>query len=339
MSGTTWTANFVLSNTGTLVYVPGGVGGGLLRSLAWVTRQGREEAIKAPPRAYTLPRISPDGTRVAFDIRDQENDIWVWDLRRETLTRLTFDPGLDQAPVWTPDSRRLLFSSLRGGAQNLYAQAADNTGAITRLTNSLNPQFPSSISPDGTQVLFTETVPKTGQDISLLKLGSGPATSPQLAQPLIQTAFNELNAEVSPDGRWVAYQSNESGSMEVYVRPFPHADAGRWQVSSGGGTRPVWAHNSRELFFYSANSGALMAVTVQPGGTTFSASNPSKVFDVQPYYFATTGRSYDVSADGQRFLMIKLASLSGPQNSTTAPPNLVVVEHWTEELKARVPTK
>ena len=302
----------------------------------WVTRQGREEAIKAPLRAYTLPRISPDGTRVAFDIRDQENDIWVWDLTRETLTRVTFDPGLDQHAVWTPDSRRLLFSSSRGGAQNLYAQAADNTGTTERLTTSPNPQVPLSMSPDGTRVLFMETAPKTGQDISMLTLAPSPATAPRPTQPLIQTAFNELNAEVSPDGQWVAYQSNESGRMEVYVRPFPKVDTGHWQVSTGGGSRPLWARNGRELFYWAFTNGALMAVTVHPAGALFSASNPSKVFDTGQYYVGATGRTYDVSADGQRFLMIKLAS---GQDVTATSPSLVVVEHWTEELKARVPTK
>jgi serine/threonine-protein kinase len=338
MSGTTWTANFVLSNTGTLVYVPGIGGGGLTRSLVWVTRQGREEAIKAPLRAYTFPRISPDGTRVAFDIRDQENDIWVWDLTRETLTRVTFDPGLDRQAVWTPDSRRLLFSSSRGGAQNLYAQAADNTGTIERLTTSPNPQVPLSMSPDGTRVLFMETTPKTGQDISMLTLAPSPATTPRPTQPLIQTAFNELNAEVSPDGQWVAYQSNESGVMEVYVRPFPKVDTGHWQVSTGGGSRPLWGRNGRELFYYAFSDGALMAVSVHPVGALFSASNPSKIFDTGQYFFGPPGRTYDVSADGQRFLMIKLASTSGQDGPATSP-SLVVVEHWTEELKARVPTK
>ncbi len=145
MSGTTGVADFALSENGTLVYTPGGVAVGVIRSLAWVNRQGREEPIKASPRAYVLPRISPDGARVALDIRDQENDIWVWDLKRETLVRVTFGPSIDQFPVWTPDSRRIIFSSNRGGGlnPNLYWQAADNTGTIERLTTSPNQQNPS----------------------------------------------------------------------------------------------------------------------------------------------------------------------------------------------------
>jgi len=239
MSDTAGMADFVLSKNGTLVYVPGSVTAGLTRSLAWVNRQGHEEPIKAPPRAYVVPRISPDGTRVALDIRDQENDIWVWDLKREALSRFTFSPGADQFPVWTPDSRRIIFSSGVPGAQSLHWQAADNTGTIEALTKSQNPQWPTSMSPDGTHVLFGENAPGTNQDIGMLTLTPASSTVLPRTQALIHTTFNELSAEVSPDGRWVAYQSNASGTDQVYVRPFPNVDAGYWQVSTSGGARPV----------------------------------------------------------------------------------------------------
>jgi Tol biopolymer transport system component len=334
MSSITGTADFVLSQNGTLVYVPGGAVGGLGRSLAWVSRQGREEPIKAPQRLYAIPRISPDGTRVAFDIRDQENDIWVWDLKRETLARLTFDPGGDQFPVWTPDSRRIVFSSARDVVANLYSQAADNTGTIERLTRSPNAQLPLSISPDGSRLVFMEISPKTNQDIGMLTLGDA---KNRVVSPLLQTMFTEANAEVSPNGRWMAYQSSESGTFQIYVRPFPNVDTGRWQISTSGGTRPLWARSGRELFYYDSGANALMVVAVQTTGPMFSAGNPIKLFDTAPYFWANNGRTYDVSADA-RFLMIKPASLSG-QNSNAPPPSLVVVEHWMEELKARAGTK
>jgi serine/threonine-protein kinase len=184
-------------------------------------------------------------------------------------------------------------------------------------------------------VLFGE-ISKTNQDIGMLTLTTASAPAPRPTQALIQTAFNEHNAEVSPDGRWVAYESNESGSAQVYVRPFPKVESGHWQVSTTGGSRPVWAHSGRELFY--VNRAALWAVTAQTTGAIFSAGNPTKLFDTGQYSFGINGRTYDVSADGQRFLMIKLASASG-QDSTASPPSLVVVEHWTEELKARVGTK
>ena len=315
-------ANFAISRSGALVYVPGGAGGigGAQRTLVWVNRQGREEPIKAPPRAFALPRLSPDGTRVALDIRDQESDIWVWDLARETLTRVTFDPGVDQFPVWTPDSRRIFFSSQRDGVGNLYSQAADNTGTVERLTTGMNLQRPTSVSPDGTRVVLIETTPKTANDIALLALGGPSATSattsgagtPTTAVSgqgrtdlLIHTTFREFNAEISPDGRWVAYESNEDGQNQVHVRPFPKVDTGHWQISTSGGTRPLWARSGRELFYLDGN-GVLTAVPVQTGGAMFSAGNPAKLFDTR-YYSGTAGRTYDVSPDGQRFLMIRTA--------------------------------
>jgi Tol biopolymer transport system component len=334
MVASTGAANYAVSRSGTLVYLPGGASG---RSLVWVDRQGHETPIKAPTRAYAIPRISPDGTRVALDIRDQENDIWIWDLARETLTRLTSDPGLDAEPVWTPDGRRLLFSSTRMGVATLYEQAADGTGTADRLTTSTIQ--PTSVTPDGTRVVGSATPPNTQWHVVLSPLaspasraGHGPSPGPGLSrvEPLIQTPFIERNAEVSPDGRFLAYESNESGRNEIYVRPFPEVERGRWQVSTGGGTQAAWARNGRELF-YLDGSNRLTAVPVQTTGTAFSASNPARVFD-RPYAMPVGFRTYDVSPDGQRFLMIK-----EDQNATAA--GMVVVEHWTEELKARVPTK
>ena len=152
-------ADFDVARNGTLVYLPGGLAA-TARTLVWLDRQGHEEPIKAPPRAYAHLRLAPDGTRIALHIRDQESDIWVWDLARETLTRLTFDPSLDRFPVWTPDSKRIIFASDRAGAANLYWQAADNTGTVERLTQSSNVQWPYSISPDGTRLVFEEQTVK-----------------------------------------------------------------------------------------------------------------------------------------------------------------------------------
>jgi serine/threonine-protein kinase len=154
----------------------------------------------------------------------------------------------------------------------------------------------------------------------------------RLAAPLIQTPFNEQNAEVSPDGRWVAYQSDESGQYEVYVRPFPDVDQGRWQVSTGGGTRPAWARSGRELF-YLVGSGRIMAVAIQPG-QAFAAGSPQVLFE-GAYVAANTGRTFDVSPDGKRFLMIKDRGTS----QTSAASEIVFIQNWTEELKRLVPTR
>ncbi len=223
----------------------------------WVDRQGRETPIPAPPRAYVYPRLSPDGTRIAVYAGDQEADIWVWDLGRTTLTRATFDPGLDIYPVWTPDGRRVIFSSERAGARNLFWQAADGTGAVERLTESPNQQNATAVSPDGRRLIFTETAPKTGEDVMQMDLDGT-----RRVTPLVQSPFAERNGVVSPDGRWLAYEANDSGRFEIWVRPFPEVNSGHWQVSTAGGTRPLWARSGQELFYVSP-TGALMRVGVE----------------------------------------------------------------------------
>jgi serine/threonine-protein kinase len=333
-------ASYGISRNGTLVYVPGSGSSQATRQLVWVDRKGQEEPVQAPLRAYVVPRLSPDGSRVALEIRDQESDIWIWDLARRTLTRLTFDPAIDLLPVWTPDSRRIIFGSARTGTQNLYWHAADGTGGDERLTTSANVQGATSVTPDGTYIIGFEVFPKTIPDIVRIPLGdraSNPATGAQ-AQPaqrpsevLVQTPYAEFNAEISPDGRFLAYQSSESGQIEVYVRPYPKVNDGRWQVSTGGGTRPAWARDGRELFFVDLTN-TLMSVSVQTSGSTFSAGTPAKVFDTK-YAMPVVFRGYDISPDGRRFLMIK----EGTSDEKATPASLVVVERWFDELKQRVP--
>jgi serine/threonine-protein kinase len=178
--------------------------------------------------------------------------------------------------------------------------------------------------------VFTQTGPTTGQDVMQLRLDGTQAVT-----PLVQTPFNERNAEVSPDGRWLAYQADDSGRFNVYVRPFPDASSGFWQVSTDGGTRPLWARNSRELFYLSL-TGALMRVGVTPG-PTWDATAPTKLFEGR--YGARAiqaGRTYDIAPDGKRFLMIKAGASAG---QTAVPTSLVVVQNWREELKRLLPTR
>jgi Tol biopolymer transport system component len=328
-------AGFAVSRTGFLVYAPGATVSIALRGLVWVDRSGREEPLGAPARSYRTPRLSPDGTRVALEIADLENDIWVWDLERKNLTRLTFDPKSDHSPVWSSDGSRVFFASLRAGTvANIYVQAADGTGQAERLQDAATDSIPQALSPDGKLLLYRENGLKTRLDISTLRLDDRTAT------PLIATPFAEQNPEISPDGRWIAYQSNESGTGEVYVRPFPDVDSGRWQVSAGGGSRPLWARSGRELFYVIANpngTGArMMAVPIQ-GGATFKAGNPQELFEGR--YIATAaaaGRTFDVSADGNKFLMIRDTS-----DALTAPsgPSLVFVLNWFDELRRLAPTR
>ncbi len=232
-------------------------------------------------------------------------------------------------------TRRRLTACDRGVA-NLYRQAANGTGTVERLTTSPNPQQPTSISRDGAYTVFEENTPAPSFKIDLLAIKGERRT-----QPLIERAFTQRNGVFSPDGRWIAYESNESGQLQIYVRPLPKVDAGRWQVSTGGGDRPLWARNGRELFFM--NGGRLAVVPVQTASPTFSAGNPAIVFDNRWYYTGSrpdvsTGRTYNISPDGQRFLMIK-DSQSVEQNSISTPASMVVVLNWYEELKRLVPTK
>jgi serine/threonine-protein kinase len=322
------TAEFDIAQNGTLVYVTGGSVVAAPRTLVWVDRQGREEPVKgAPARAFVGPRLSPDGTRVALDIRDREHDIWLWDFARETLDRLTTDPGMDQAPVWTPDGRRVVFSSEAGGSSgSLFWQATDGSGSAERLTPILNVQAPSAVTKDGT-LLFSQARPTTSVDIMTLKLED----KDRRREPLLETLATERNADVSPNGRWMAYESNDAGPVEVFVRPFPYVSKQKWRVSSdGGGTQPLWSRDGKELF-YLGPGGALMSVTMQPDN--WSPGTPTKVID-EPYLhlpFLITVRSYDISLDGKRFLRIKPGS--GPE----APTSVMVVQNWFEELKQLVP--
>jgi serine/threonine-protein kinase len=317
-------AEFGISRGGTLAYLSGESISLEINTLVWVDRQGHEEPLGVPARRYSYLRISPDGTRAALDIRDQENDTWIWDFMRRTLTRLTFDPGLNRGSAWSPDGHRVAFSAQREGSENINWQAADGTGAAERLTQGSKAEFPLSFSPDGKHLLLSTGSPP--RDIAIVSLEGD-----HRVEPLIHTPFDEATAAFSPDGRWIAYDSNESGRFEVYVRPFPNVNSGRWQISVGGGSSPVWARNGRELFYY--NPPKAMAVAIQ-GGSSFVASNPQMLFQ-GPYFVPTAGQVYDVSPDGRRFLMIKPAQ---PTNGSSAP-QLVVVLNWLEDLKQHVVVK
>jgi serine/threonine-protein kinase len=328
-------ADFAVSRRGTLVYAPRSAQQGP-RSLVWVDRQGRETPTGAPIRNYRSLRLSLDGTRVALTIEDQQSEIYLWNLARETLAPLTSGPGDKRNPVWTADGRRLVFSA----ADELMAQAADGTGAPVRVPTGLGlDQAPAYVAPDGTGILGEEFSPQTSGDIIWSPLGGPsaglgptPGASPATANRLVATTFSERYPDVSPDGRYMAYQSNESGQNEIYVRPFPRVEDGGWRVTTRGGNHPLWARHGRELF-YRDPAGVLMSVPVEITGSTFTSGNPSALFEFS-YLLPGDPRDYDAAPDGKRFLVLKpQAAGSRPQ----APATLVVVLNWFEELKARVP--
>jgi serine/threonine-protein kinase len=321
--GGTGAAHFGVSTTGSLVYVAGS--GMSKRGLTWVDREGREEPLPIEPRPYVYPRISPDGSRVALDVRDQDNAVWIWTFATETLKRLTFEKDSLNA-IWTPDGARIVFSSGQAGTRSLFWKAADGNGAIEQLTQTTRTQFPQSVSPDGRLLVFRQEKDPGGPS-DLMRLPLAGSRDPAILVPS-QGSFQPRDAEISPDGRWLAYQSNESGVFEIYVQAFPEVGSGRWQISSGGGTQPVWGRTGRELFYVTSGR-HLASVQIESSGS-FAASKPASILDVQRFEVRSPGRSYDISPDGRRFLMIRELARQGAQ------PELVVVQHWVDELRSRL---
>ena len=237
-----WSGQFDFSQTGTLVYLTGG-GAASEVSIFWMDPEGKTEPLLPTPRDYKNPSFSPDGKRLAVDIDEGGNsDLWVYELERETLSRLTFDEGNDHGPVWTPDGQWVTFASNRGGGRvlNLYWKRADGTGDAERLTESSNSQFPFSWSPDGKVLAFFEPSPGTNMDLWTLPMEGDGAGGLKPGKPtqFLRMSFRQWDPAFSPDGRWIAYQSDESGQFEVYVRPFP-GPGGKWQISTTGGRMPT----------------------------------------------------------------------------------------------------
>ena len=320
--GQSGAAQFGVSNSGALVYLPRT---NLDRTLVWVDRSGEETSVSEDAREYRYPRLSPDGTRIAVAVLDADRpDLWVRDLGRGTMTRLTFHESADAYPVWTPDGERAVFLSTRDGG-GLFWKRADGTGQVERLSPELGAPLPSAVSPDGTTLLYAAQHPETSWDIEALSL-----TGERTSRRVLNEPFVQHWARLSPNGRWLAYQSNESGRHEVYVRPFPDVETGKWQVSTTGGVHPVWNQDGRELFY---QSGAWMLAVPLETEPAFTPSAPERLFE-RPL-ISGGGRHWDISRDGQRFLMHKEADTT---DSGSPRAQMQVVLNWLEELKARVPT-
>jgi serine/threonine-protein kinase len=296
--GTQGAPQYSVSRTGTLVYVPASAMRFAATSLVWVHRSGREEPIDAPQRAYYSLRLSPDGGRVALDVREGQYDTWILDLQRLTLDKVTSSPRNDPFPVWSPDGRRIV----TGDGPGLVWRPADGSGADETLTTPNTIQFPMSFSRDGRFLVLTE-VRGGHNDLSVLALDGTKGVKPLAG---LHTLASEGPAEISPDGRWLAYQSNESGENQIYVRPFPDASQGRYTVSPSGGTHPAWSREGRELYYIDA-SGMLTAVAVDPG-PSFQIRGTTPLFSTTAYVASGQGRSYDVRPGSQHFLFIKDAT-------------------------------
>jgi serine/threonine-protein kinase len=335
---------FDFSTEGTLVYVPDSEEVSVARTLVWVDREGNEELLEAPQRPYSYIDLSPDGTHVAFLFTDPQSlfdqgDIWILDLTREPVTqqRFTFDPQAFYLPMWTPDSQRVVFGTLRDGTWNLSWKAANGTGPVESLYTSKSLLTASTWSADGRSLIFMKWILENS-DIWALSL-DGEAT----ARPLLTESYNERDPAISPNGRWIAYSSNESGRIEIYVRPFPNVDDGKWLISTRGGEYPIWAPDGRELY-YDTYPDQMMVVTIETE-PTFAAGNPEVLFRSDYVLACHSGPDpspYDISPDGQRFLMIKEEKQAQEgDEAVEIPPitELIVVDNWDEELKRLAPAE
>jgi serine/threonine-protein kinase len=318
--------NFAVSATGTLVYAHTSGYDPYARTLSWIDRNGKLEPLDAIQHPYTQPRISHDGKRIVYTTATApDNNPWVLDVSRPAPTRLRTEAATDQEPSWSHDDQWVLFASNRGGgSQQIWRQASDGTGAPELQVDGISP----IVTHDGMQLIFSKSSSPGDNDIMQMALDGS-----QLQKPLVKTPANDLFPEISPNGRWLAYQSNISGRDEVWVRPYPNTESGRWLVSANGGRWPMWSRNGLELF-YMAPNGALMGVQVKDTGSTWTATPPSKI--LEPGYWSSgvlIGRQYDVSLDGKRFLVVT------PPKDTGDAPELIVMQHWDEELKAKAPSK
>jgi serine/threonine-protein kinase len=318
-------AQFAVSQDGTLAYVPVQARSAELRPV-WVDRNGQVEPLPAAlPRHYDNVTISPDGLRAAFDILDGEDwDIWIYDLRRDTLNPLTSD-GHSFAPIWTPDGKRIVFVSDRIGKHQLFAQNADGSGKPELLVTFEAFGYPTSCSADGKEILVGTSDPnylRLDQDISVVMLER--EKGPYL-RPLIRRDLNQRGAVWSPDGRWVAYSADESRRWEVYVEPYPGSGQ-KIQMSTGGGYQPAWSRDGKELFYRSDNKMIAATFETEPD---VNITQREKLFE--GWYRTSIYHNYDVAPDG-RFLIVQ-----EPPEST--PLGINVVLNWFEELRRLVPVR
>jgi serine/threonine-protein kinase len=313
-------AHYTFSSTGVLAYLAG-ASNFADRTLVWVDRQGKTEPLPVPSRPYEVPRLSPDGTQLAFMTAGAKFEVWVHDLARGHASPLIAG-GSSQFPIWTPDGKRLTYRATRAGTRNIAWRMADGTGTEQRLTTGAGVHLPGAWSPDGKVLLYMDGT--VGDDILELRL------TEHTTQPFVRTPFSEGAPAFSRDGRWVAYLSDVSGRYEVYIQPYP-GPGGAIRISADGGTEPVWNPNGRELFYRSGNKMMVVETAATP---VFATAKPRVLFTGNFALHYNSVPNYDISRDGRRFLMI---GPSAHENAT--PTEITVVLNWFDELKRLAPTK
>jgi hypothetical protein len=325
-------AQFAFSRNGTVVYLSGG-DSAVGTAISWMDSSGKTQPLRSVTATYLNPSFSPDGHRIAFEMVDQQYDVWVYEWERDTMSRLTFDAIQDIHPVWTPDGRRIAFGSQRADRAtfNMYWMKADGTEEPQRLLESKNVQFPGSWHPSGKFLAFTEISAKTNNDIMILPFEGNEATGFKPGKPteFLATFFQEYDPAFSPDGRWIAYRSNETGSYEVYVRPFP-GPGGKWQVSTAGGYFPTWSRNGNELFYRTQDS-RIMVVTYKSAGDIFQTDKP-RLWSEGQFTDRANSRNFDLHPDGRRF-----AVLNAPLQAQTKFDKVTFVFNFFDELRRIAP--
>jgi Tol biopolymer transport system component len=288
-----------------------------LRRLLSVDRNGLESPLTDDSRFYSTSAFSPSGRELALCI---DFDVWVLDVEQRSLNRITFDDANDYTPIWTADGRWITFGSMRDGPANIYWKPSDGSGPAERIIENENDKYPCSWSPDGKVLAFVEATPDTQRDIWMYPTEEG-----QEPYPFLNSRAAEMQAQFSPDGRWLAYVSNESGRFEVYVRSFPDP-GGKWQVSREGGYAPIWASDGTEIYFYDG-ADKIMAASVS-SARQFAVTKVQELFTLRGLTGFAAGRSFDVSPDGQRFVF---AQSQEPRATT----QLNLIFDWVDLMKRR----
>jgi serine/threonine-protein kinase len=329
-------AQFSVSENGTLVYL---VGGGTVvdaPAVSWLDANGKATPFLPSGKNWFSPSLSPDGTRLALHILEGTNsDIWTYDIKRGALDRITFDThAVESEPLWTPNGQRIVFRKAvgAGGSPNLFWVRADLGGEVQRLTDSPLTQIPGSWHPDGRSFAFTQTSARNSPDIWILPM-EGDETSgwkPGAPTPLINTEANENNPQFSPDGKWLAYVSNVTGPLEVWVRPYP-GPGGPWQISSGGGLAPIWSKAKPELFYGTLNQ-QIMVASYRINGGAFQ-HDPPRLWSKTRYLLRGPQRSFDLHPDGNR---MALAVAPDVQESVKRD-KLILVFNFFDELRRLAP--
>jgi Tol biopolymer transport system component len=333
--------HFDISRSGTLLYLPGSGGIASSTKLVLVARNGTPTLLAEIAGMTWFPRFSPDGTRVAYglsagDVLGDPSDLWVLDVARGARTRVTISGNNRFYPIWTRDGARLTFADSTAPTNRLLWTLADGSGKPETLMDVGPRRFPTSWSPDGHTLAFyvgPAGTPTNSRDLWMLHVDGDKRD----ATPFVETPFEERGAIFSPTGRWVVYVSNKSGQNDIYARPYP-GPGGEVTISVGGGQEPVWAPSGRELLY--RHDRKLLAVPIDERGTSLSVGAPTRVFD-DPYRLDTGGAqggvaNYDISPNGQRFVMVEEAQ---PARAASQTARLEVIVNWLEALKARVPTK